>query len=49
MRSIVAVFALMVSLVACADDKAAPAAYQEGTHFAVLDNPVPLKTPTKSK
>jgi len=47
MRSIVAVFALMVSLVACADDKAAPAAYQEGTHFAVLDNPVRTQNPNK--
>ncbi len=47
MRSIVAVFALMISLVACADDKMAQPAYQEGKDFVVLDTPVRTRNPNK--
>ena len=47
MRSILAVFALMMSLVACADEQSPKAVYKEGTHFAVLDNPVRTRNPNK--
>ncbi len=47
MRSIVAVFALMISLVACADDHSASATYQAGTHYTVLETPVRTRNPNK--
>lgn len=39
MRIVVALVGLLVSLAACADSQA-PAKYQAGTHYTVLDNPV---------
>ncbi|WP_439135425.1 thiol:disulfide interchange protein DsbA/DsbL [Pseudomaricurvus sp.] len=47
MRVMVAIFALMVSLVACADDQAAAPAFKAGTHYVVLDNPVRTMDPSK--
>ncbi|GAB3111089.1 thiol:disulfide interchange protein DsbA/DsbL [Aestuariicella hydrocarbonica] len=46
MRVMAAIFALMFSLVACAADKA-PAAYQAGTHYTVLETPVRTMDPSK--
>jgi protein dithiol oxidoreductase (disulfide-forming) len=46
MRILVALAGLMISLVACADTQA-PAKYQAGTHYTVLDNPVRTASPDK--
>lgn len=47
MRAVAAIFALMFSLVACADEQASKPAFEAGTHYAVLDNPVKTKNPNK--
>ncbi|WP_233709881.1 thiol:disulfide interchange protein DsbA/DsbL [Pseudomaricurvus albidus] len=47
MRVMAAIFALMFSLAACADEQAAAPAFKEGTHYVELDNPVRTKDPSK--
>ncbi|MBR9912603.1 MAG: thiol:disulfide interchange protein DsbA/DsbL [Gammaproteobacteria bacterium] len=47
MRVLVSVFALLFSLLACAEDTARGQAYREGVHFIELDNPVRTQDPNR--
>ncbi len=47
MRAIFALFTMMVSLVACAQEGAPAATYQAGVHYQVLKAPVPTSDPSK--
>ncbi|NIB39541.1 thiol:disulfide interchange protein DsbA/DsbL [Pseudomaricurvus alkylphenolicus] len=47
MRVLAAIFALMFSLMACAEGPASNSGFQEGKHYVVLDNPVRTRNPNK--
>jgi protein dithiol oxidoreductase (disulfide-forming) len=47
MRTIFALFTMMVSLVACAQEETPAATYQAGVHYQVLKAPVPTSDPSK--